>query len=882
MEELQSTFSSFGTLLKTYRKRKRLTQQQLAQRIGVHANTVSSWELGTYLPATHGMVLELARHLTLDESETRRFLEASLTALSPYWHVPLARNPFFTGREELLQTLHARLDTDQVVALTQSYALHGLGGVGKTQLALEYVYRHTLAYRAIFWIEAETLETIVSSLLRIAAALQLPERDEKDQQRVVVAVSRWLTGHNQWLLIWDNVEDLALLDQFLPATRQGTILITTRHQTLGTRAQGIDLFPMEQEEGLLFLLRRAKVLETNADSAHMQQFAKQAPRQYAAAAELVMAMGGLPLALDQAGAYLEETRCTLTAYLDLFHNQRAALLKHRGEGVHIHPASVSATLTLAIEAVVQRHPAGEDLLRACAFLQPEAIPEELFLQGAEHLGTQLQVAGSTTLDWNQLISVVCSYSLLSRQAEAQTLSMHRLAQAVLQETLTQRTQTQWKGQLTAALEQVFPVIEASTEHTVWKQCERLLPHALLLLSDPLALEGNLTEATLAYKVALYLLQTRGVVPDIEALLQRALHLREHLLGREHPDLIDVLNAQAQLAWMQGHYTEAEQPLQRALHLREQQQGRDHPQVAQLLSNLGLLYQEQGCYAEAQPLYQRALHIYERMPGQNQIYAAISLQNLALLAGDQGHYREMEAQLRRVLQTYTQELGPSHPRVATSLTLLARSLREQGHTSEAEEHLQHALHIWERQPTPEHPDAAGPLCELAELYQSQGYVNKALPFAERALQLRSQFLGDAHPETIATRTLCVQLAHQHGNAEESAPSQGCVEEKRDGLGKGNPLERPAASAHTTTPTILYENELFQEFLRACCELHPRAWSRASDLWKTYEQWTERHQKRFPLSHRAFTNQLKAYGCRADRTKTTRIWRGISIITTDDER
>src|SRR5262249_27535877 len=114
MEDQQTFLSSFGELLKTYRKRKRLTQKQLAQQLWMQANTISSWELGTYLPDTRGLVLELARRLALGEQDTRRLLEASLTALSPYWLVPLPRNPFFTGREEILEALHTQLHVEQV------------------------------------------------------------------------------------------------------------------------------------------------------------------------------------------------------------------------------------------------------------------------------------------------------------------------------------------------------------------------------------------------------------------------------------------------------------------------------------------------------------------------------------------------------------------------------------------------------------------------------------------------------------------------------------------------------------------------------------------------------------------------------------------------
>lgn len=361
--ESQQTFSaSFGELLKNFRKRKRLTQKQLAQCLSVHANTISSWELGTYLPATHGLVLELARHLTLDEQETRQLLEASLTALSPHWKIPFQRNPLFTGREEILETLQTRLHAKHVAILTQLYALHGPGGIGKTQIALEYAYRHALEYSAVFWIEAETVEYIESSMLRIAELLQLPERQETDQKSIVAAVQRWLSTHSRWLLIWDNLEDLELLHHFLPPVRQGAILITTRCQALGTLALGQELSPMRQREGMLFLLRRAKVLEPEATSKQIQQLAQRQPAEYAAAEKLVTALGGLPLALEKAGAYIEEMRCSLSGYLRCYEQQGQQLLDRRGVLGIDHPNFVIATLGLTCQLAAQSHSAALDPL----------------------------------------------------------------------------------------------------------------------------------------------------------------------------------------------------------------------------------------------------------------------------------------------------------------------------------------------------------------------------------------------------------------------------------------------------------------------------------------------------------------------------------------
>jgi transcriptional regulator with XRE-family HTH domain len=180
----------FGVLLKTFRRRRHLTQQQLANAVGVHRNAVGRWEQGSFLPESRAMVLELAKQLSLNESETRRLLEASLTALAPHWYVPLPRNPFFTGREETLTVLHASLGVQQAVALTQTQALHGLEGIGKTQIALEYAYRYALEYRAVFWIAAETLESVLASLMRIAEVLQLPEYRAVQPSSVSPALQR--------------------------------------------------------------------------------------------------------------------------------------------------------------------------------------------------------------------------------------------------------------------------------------------------------------------------------------------------------------------------------------------------------------------------------------------------------------------------------------------------------------------------------------------------------------------------------------------------------------------------------------------------------------------------------------------------------------------
>ena len=785
MMQTSSTLFSFGALLKTFRKRQHLTQQQLAEVVGVHRGTLIHWEQGNFLPESKTVVLELARHLHLDDQEARHFLEASLTALTPHWLVPLPRNLFFTGREEILEALHAQLRSERTVALMQSSALHGLGGVGKTQIALEYAYRHALEYSAVFWIGAETAESITSSLLRVASVLQLPGRVDHDQQRVVAAVQHWLSTHGQWLLIWDNVEDLALLDHFLPVSRSGAILLTTRCQTLGTLARGIDLAPMGQEEGMLFLLRRAKVLSPEATSEQMHLLAAHVPTQYQAVAELVTELGGLPLALDQAGAYVEETHCGLPAYLDCFRTHQATLLRQRGESARDHPASAAATFTLAVTAIAERHPVVKDLLQVCALLQPDAIPEEIFRLGGEHLGPTLEAICCDALEWDRVVGLACSYSLLARQPEEQTLSMHRLVQAVLLDGTGEGEQKQWQRRVIEALNAVFPDVQAMPEPGARKRCELLLPHVLLCLQQVEAASEDLACAFLAFKGARYLYE-RGRYAEAEPLFRRALQIREQALGLHHPEVAQVLHKLAILSWQRGNYAQAEPLFRRALCIQEQAPRPDHPEVASLLHNLALLFWSQGNYAQAEPLYQQALCLWEQTLGPDCPELARPLNNLANLYADQGRYAEAEQLFQRVLRIQEQ-IRPGHPDVAFPLCNLAEVYQEQGRYVEAEPLLQRALRIREQTLGPDHPEVAHPLESLAMLYREQGIYEQAEALFQRALHIREQTLGPDHSLVARPLTGLASLSCDRGHyAQAEALFQRALLIREQQLGPHHPV------------------------------------------------------------------------------------------------
>ena len=509
-------------------------------------------------------------------------------ALPAVWNIPYPRNPYFTGREELLRRLAASLRVGETVGIFQPHAVSGLGGVGKTQLALEYAYRYYQDYEVVLWTRADTQEALISGFVTFAALLQLPQQEERDQLKIVQAFKHWLMNNAGWLLLLDNADDLALVRDFLPPTGKGHTLLTTRAASMGRLAQRLEVDTLDVEPGALLLLRLT------------YRLAPDAPLEQAEASERTIALsitqelGGLPLALDQAGAYIEETHCSLVDYLQLYRTQRTDLLKARGGLVPDHPEPVATTWSLSFAQVQERSAAAADLLRVCAFLHPDAIPEEIITEGAAALGPELQAVAQNPLVLNQAIGVLLSYSLLKRQPEEHLLSMHRLVQAVLKDGMDASTYRQWAERVVQAVDQVLPEMEYRT----YTRYERCLPHAQEC-------------AQLIEQEQLTTFAARRL------LMHTGLYLREH-----------------------ARYAEAEAFYRHSLRIREQALGPDHSDVAYPLNNLGILYYEQGKYVEAEPLYQRALRTWEQALGPNHPRTQEVVRNYADLLRKMG--RETEA------------------------------------------------------------------------------------------------------------------------------------------------------------------------------------------------------------------------------------------------
>ncbi len=731
-----------NTRLKAQRLKKHWSQVYVATMIGTNDVTVSRWESGATFPSLYyrqqlcelfgksaeelGLIPPVAE-LVQNEPTPTPPMPARSAAL---WRVPSRRNPFFTGREAVLARLHSLLHSGKTAALSPVLALSGLGGVGKTQTALEYAYRYRDDYAAVLWAKADTYENLLSDLAALARVLGLPEQSQQDQGRVVQAVTGWLSEQRNWLLILDNIEDLLLLHEMLPAGSQGHVLVTTRAQVTGTVAQRIDLEEMEIEEGVLFLLRRTKALGPDAPLA-------EAPAaEYQRARKIVELVDGLPLALDQAGTYIEETGCGLGGYLERYQAQRATLLNRRGSLVVDHPESVGATLSLSFGQVQQLNPAAADLLRLCAFLDPDTIPQELF-PVADGLDPALQSVVANPWALDDALAALRRYSLIRRDPATRTLSVHRLVQVMLRDSMDEQTQRLWAERAVRAISRAFPDVH---EPASWLACQRCWPQALVGVALIEHWEMRSREAGHLLKHAgAYLQRVRVDYAQAEHLFKQAFVMYRRVLGPEHLDLASCMNKLAVLYRYEKKYERAERLHRRALLIRERALGAVHPDVGTSLNNLAVLYMDQHRNEEAEQLCLRGLAIREQVWGPEHPEVAISLHNLASFYEEQGKHNQAEALHLRALTIREKMLGPDHPDVGTTLNHLANLYRDQGRYAQAEEFYHGALAIQSRALGPEHPHTLHTRAGYAQLLAKMECERPPAPARPQEVLLLSDYL-----------------------------------------------------------------------------------------------------------------------------------------------
>jgi tetratricopeptide (TPR) repeat protein len=636
------------------------------------------------------------------------------------------RNRNFTGRAELLDRLRESLHPGQPAAVIQAQAqtLHGLGGIGKTQVALEYAYRHQGDYDLIWWVTAEQPATIPDQLATLARRLGLPE--QANQAETVQVLWDTLRRRDRWLLVFDNAEDLADLRSWWPPD-SGRVLVTSRHPTWAGLAAGITVDVPPRDEAVAFLQQRAGTDLQTADA-------------------LAEALGDLPLALEQAAAYLEETGSSAREYVQLLDEHAAELFALGTPSGSEH--TIATTWTVALERLRRHAPAAEDLLTLCAFLAADDIPRTLPAQHATLLPEPLATAAADPVAWQQTVGMLRRHALVTTSADS--LGVHRLVQAVVRHTLEPDQHRQWAEVAMRLVRAAFPTRSGDyADPGQWPVCARLLPHVLTVTghAEPIGADPE-TAAWLLNAAGSYLLE-RAEHQQARILLERALAIYEARLGNEAPETATCLNNLANALRGQGDLTSAHTRLERALGILKARVSPDNPRivyVVQILNNLANVLHDQQDLAGARTHVEHALAICDGHLLSNHLETANSLSNLATILDDQGDLDRARALHERALAIREACLGPDHPHIANSLNNLANVLHDQGDLKRARALHKRALAICETRLGPDHPLTAGSLNNLATVFHDQGHLDRARALHERALSICETRLGSEHPET----------------------------------------------------------------------------------------------------------------------------------------
>ncbi len=698
--------------------------------------------------------------------------------------IPFSGDTPFVGREPELEQLHKMLQAQGTVAIA---AVQGLGGIGKTELAIRYATRHIHEYPGgICWCFCRGEDVGVQILQFATGVLALtPPQDQELEIQLRYCWSHWPEGGV--LVVLDDLTNWRSVQKVLPSgSSRFKVLITTRRE-LSPSLQKLAL-------GVLDLEAALQLLRDLSGAERVQ-------REPEAAQQLCGWLGCLPLGLELVGRYLAQ-RPDLSLG-EMMRRLQQKRLQQRALQTPEDPGDM--TRTLGIRDVFE-------------------FSWQALSGGAQRLGCLLSVFAQAPISWGLVpqcdpeqdpedledsLAELVRLNLVEREGEG-LYHLHQLVREYLLEKLDENVASHDLKQLFVhgMVEQARQIPEDPTQEVIQKM-KQVIPHLAEVvgrwdgvLKDEEWIwpyeglgryyegQGLYGEAELWRKecagrswerlgeehpdvasslnnLAL-LYRSQGRYREAEALFQQSLELRQKLLGEEHPDVASSLNNLALLYRSQGQYVEAEPLYRQSLELRQKLLGEEHPDVASSLNNLALLYRSQGRYEEAEPLYRQSLELYQRLLGEEHPSVAISLNNLARLYDLQDRYEEAEPLYQRSLELYQKLLGVDHPSVAISLNNLAELYRSQGKYVEAEPLHQRSLELKRKLLGPDHPSVANSLHNLARLQRDQGKYEEAESLFRQSLEIRRKLLGEEHPD-VATSFYNLGLLYRlQGRYEEADP------------------------------------------------------------------------------------------------------------------
>lgn len=637
----------------------------------------------------------------------------------PFHVAGMRQSTYFADPAVHLPALHGLLAENERAALTAT-TVQGMGGVGKTQLALRFSHAFRDEYDGVWWFRAEENASLQEDCIELCRELDIARTDQEEPSR---SVARWLKKQPRWLLVYDNVETSAAVAPHLPEAGEHHVIITSRnHELHDLAAAALDLAAWNEEEALDFLRPRLPYASDDERRA------------------LARSLAGLPLALEQAGAYLGKTRIAVADYLAALDDfaQRERLLAR--EDSALCPRSVQATLSLAFARLSEPT---RELLRLCAWLAPEPIPEFLFTEQPDLLPPALAAVAGDSLAWGETVAELAGYGLCQRDGERCSLDFHRLTLLAAQE--QERGKESFRY-LQVLLEVVWPGDTSLPTH--WPRYAALLPHAIHF--DALLATGWLDQIRHSRRldrIASYLRQGPALYAESERWYRRAWALVRDELGDEHPDTLACLSNLATTLYAKGNWNGALDLQELTLAIRRRVLGDAHPDTLTSMNNLAVTYMTQGNLASALELQKSALVGRRQVLGEEHPDTLSTMNNLASILQLQGDLAGALALEKSVLAGRRRLLGEDHPETLTSMNNLATSLHLQGDLAGALELHESELAICRRVFGDEHPDTLSSISNLGSTCFSMGDLPRALELATLALAGARRKLGDRHPHTL---------------------------------------------------------------------------------------------------------------------------------------